>query len=132
MSADMAARLVVDALDTAAASRGHHTSGIVFHSDRGPQYLSADFSAALGRHQMRQSAGRVANCWDNSVAEAFFATLKRELVSQRRFATRGQARREIFAWIGRYNTPAPPLNTRLPNPDRMGATPHTKRLHQAA
>ena len=53
---------------------------------------------------MRQSAGRVANCWDNSVAEAFFATLKRELVSQRRFATRGQARREIFAWIGRYNT----------------------------
>jgi len=53
---------------------------------------------------MRQSVGRVGNCWDNSVAESFFSTLKRELVSQTRFATRDQARREIFAWIGRYNT----------------------------
>ena len=104
MAADMPARLVIDALDTAAASRGHRTAGIVFHSDRGSQYLSAEFSAALARHQMRQSAGRVGNCWDNSVSEAFFASLKRELVHQRRFATRDQARREIFAWIARYNT----------------------------
>ena len=131
MSADMAARLVVDALDTAAASRGHHTSGIVFHSDRGPQYLSADFSAALGRHQMRQSASRVANCWDNSVAEAFFATLKRELVSQRRFATRGQARREIFAWIGRYNTRR--LHSTLDYLTPTEWEDHQRqRLHQAA
>ena len=52
---------------------------------------------------MRHSVGRVANCWDNSVAESFFSTLKRELTSQTRFTTRAQARREIFAWIGRYN-----------------------------
>ena len=52
---------------------------------------------------MRQSAGRVGNCWDNSVVESFFASLKRELVARRRFATREEARREIFAWIGRYN-----------------------------
>ena len=104
MAPDMATPLVVDALDTAAASRGGRTAGVVFHSDRGPQYLSRDFSSALRLHQMRQSAGRVGNCWDNSVVESFFSSLKRELVSQTRFATRDHARREIFAWIGRYNT----------------------------
>ena len=53
---------------------------------------------------MRQSAGRVGNCWDTSVAESFLASTKREIVTQTRFATRDQARREIFSWIGRYNT----------------------------
>lgn len=95
--------LVVDALHTAAASRGHRTAGVVFHSDRGPQYLGGEFASALRRHRMRQSAGRVGNCWDNSVVESFFSSLKRELVSQRRFQTRDHARREVFAWIGRYN-----------------------------
>ena len=53
---------------------------------------------------MDQSASRVGDCWDNSVAESFFATLKRELVHRHRYTTRGQTRREIFAWINRYNT----------------------------
>ena len=96
--------LVVDALHTAAASRGHRTAGVIFHSDRGPQYLSGDFAAALRRHQMRQSTGRAGNCWDNSVVESFFSSLKRELVTQTRFATRDQTRRETFPWTGRYNT----------------------------
>ena len=84
------AQLAVDALDTAAARSGR-TAGVKFHSERGPQYLSGDFASALRRHKMRQSAGWVANCWDNSVAESLFATLKRELVTQTRFATRDQA-----------------------------------------
>ena len=71
--------------------------------DRGSQYLSGDFVDALKRHQIRHSVGRVSNCSDNSVAESFFATLKRELTTHTRFTTRVQARREIFAWIGRYN-----------------------------
>ncbi len=104
MAADMPARLVIDALNTAAASRGGRTTGVIFHSDRGGQYLSGDFASALRRHGMRQSVGRVGNCWDNSICESFFSSLKRELVTQTRFATRNQARREIFAWIGRYNT----------------------------
>jgi transposase InsO family protein len=53
---------------------------------------------------MRQSAGRAGNCWDNSVVESFFSSLKPELVSQTRFATSDHARREIFTWIGRCNT----------------------------
>ena len=104
MAADMRARLVVGALEMAAAARGGHSAGIIFHSDRGPQYLSRQHTAALTRHGLRPSAGRVGNCWDNSVVESFFSSLKRELVSRRRFATRDQARREIYAWIGRYNT----------------------------
>lgn len=104
MATHMRARLVVDALEMAAAARGGRTAGIVFHSDRGPQYLAQEHATALARHGMRQSAGRVGNCWDNSVVESFFASLKRELVHQRRFVTREQARREIFTWLGRYNT----------------------------
>ena len=99
MSPHTAAPLVVDALDTAAASRGGRTAGVIFHSERGPQYLSGDFASALARGQMRQSAGRIANCWGNRVAESLFASLKRELVTQTRFASRDQARREAFAWI---------------------------------
>ena len=52
---------------------------------------------------MRHSVGRVANCFNNSVAESFFATLKQQLTTQTRFTTRAQARQAIFAWIGRYN-----------------------------
>ena len=89
------------------AARGGRTTGIVLHSDRGnlsPQCLSQQHTAALTRYGLRQSAGRVGNCWDNSVVESFFSSLKRELVARRRFATREEARREIFAWLGRYNT----------------------------
>ena len=85
------------ALHTAAAIRGHHTAGVVFHSDRGSQYLSGDFPGALKRHQMRHSVGRISNCSENSFAESCFATLKRELTTQTRFTTLAQAHREIFA-----------------------------------
>ena len=98
------AELVVDALHTAASARGHRTAGVVFHSDRGSQHLSAEHASALARHKMRQSVGRVGNCWDNSVVESFFSSLKRELVSQHRFETPAQARRAVFTWTGRYNT----------------------------
>ena len=104
MATNMRTQLVLDALDMATAARGGCTAGIVFHSDRGSQYLAREHAAALARHRMRQSAGRVGNCWDNSVVESFFSSLKRELVDRRCFATRDQARREIFAWLGRYNT----------------------------
>jgi transposase InsO family protein len=53
---------------------------------------------------MIQSVGRTGVCWDNSVAESFFSSLKRELVHRYRFPDRAGARRAIFAWVNRYNT----------------------------
>lgn len=53
---------------------------------------------------MRQSVGRTGVCWDNSVAESFWSSLKRELVHRYRFPDRASARRAIFAWINRYNS----------------------------
>ena len=104
MAPHMAAQLVIDALDTAAASRSGRTAGVIFHTDRGPQYLSGDFASAPTRHGMSQSAGRAANCWDNSAVESFFSSLKGELVTQTRFSSRDEAHRAVFSWIGRYNT----------------------------
>ena len=80
---------------------------------------------------MRQSAGRVGSCWDNSVVESFFSSLKRELVTQTRFADRDQARRAVFAWIGRYNTHRthPTLNYLTPT-ERENT--YRQRLEQAA
>jgi putative transposase len=94
----MTASLVCSALDKAARQR-RPAPGLIFHSDRGSQYASHALRRRLWRHQMRQSMSRRGNCWDNAVAESFFATLKKELVRDRAFDTREQAEREIFQYI---------------------------------
>jgi putative transposase len=103
MADHMRTELVIDALDMAAGARGGVTAGIIGHSDRGSQYLSHDYQARLGELGMLASVGRTGVCWDNSVAESFWSSLKRELVHRYRFATRAEARRAIFGWINRYN-----------------------------
>ena len=100
----MRTELVADALTMAAGTRGGQTAGIIFHGDRGSQYLSHDYRQLVVDLEMRQSVGRTGVCWDNSVAEAAWSSLKRELVHRYRFPTRADARRAIFAWINRYNT----------------------------
>lgn len=104
MADHMRTDLVADALRMAASARGHATEGIIFHGDRGSQYLSREYRDLIGELGMVQSVGRTGVCWDNSVAEAAWASLKRELVSRYRFPDRASARRAIFAWINRYNT----------------------------
>ena len=104
MATHMRTSLITDAVDMAAGIRGGVTAGIIFHSDRGSQYMSRAFAQAIRDRQMVQSVGRTGVCWDNSVAESFFSSLKRELVSRYRFEDRAGARRAIFAWINRYNT----------------------------
>lgn len=103
MADHMRTELVIDALDMAVDSRGGHAPGVIFHSDRGSQYMSKEFREHVDDLEMAQSVGRTAVCWDNSVAEAFWSTLKRELVYRTRFATRAQARRAIFGWLAWYN-----------------------------
>jgi putative transposase len=97
------ASLVVAALDMA-AGRIALPAGAVFHSDRGSQYTSGDFAAALERHGVAQSVGRTGICFDNAMAESFFGKLKTELVHHQVFATRAEARRAVIRFIeGFYN-----------------------------
>jgi putative transposase len=103
MADHMRTELVADALRMAAGTRGGATAGIIFHGDRGSQYLSGDYRQLVVDLGMVQSVGRTGVCWDNSVAEAFWSSLKRELVHRYRFPDRASARRAIFAWINRYN-----------------------------
>lgn len=101
----MRTSLVADALHMAIATRGGHVNtGVVFHSDRGSQYTSADFGQLCDRHSVVQSMGATGVCWDNAAAESFFGTLKREHANRRRWATRADARRDLIRWIeGWYN-----------------------------
>lgn len=104
MADHMRTELVVDALEMAAGARGGATDGIIFHSDRGSQYLSDGYQDRIDELDMHQSVGRTGVCWDNSVAEAAWSSLKRELIHRYWFPDRATARRAIFAWINRYNT----------------------------
>ena len=78
-------------------------AGLVHHSDRGSQYASADYQAELKKLGAVCSMSRKGNCWDNAVAESFFATLKTECVYLTKFRMRAEAKREIFEYIGFYN-----------------------------
>jgi transposase InsO family protein len=103
MADHMRAELVRDAL-AAAARNQRLLPGVVFHSDRGSQYMSqtfADHAASLG---ITRSTGRTGTCYDNAFAESFNAALKVERVHRVTYLTRSQARSDITRWIElRYN-----------------------------
>jgi putative transposase len=98
MSHEMTTDVFLSALEMALGRLGVQDN-LLFHSDRGSQYCSGAFQAALARHEIRCSMSRKGNCWDNAVSESFFASLKKELVYQQRYATRAEARQSIFQWI---------------------------------
>ncbi len=103
MADHMRTELVSDALQMALDNR-RPDPGLIFHSDRGTQYTSSEFTELLDRRKIRQSLSRPGQCWDNAVAESFFATLKCELVHRNVWPTRGRARTAIFEFIeGWYN-----------------------------
>lgn len=88
------------------AARNHAISpGAVFHSDRGSNYTSAEFAKTLNDLNIRQSVGRTGICYDNALAESFFAALKTERVHRTQYPTREHARRDIARYIElHYNT----------------------------
>ena len=100
---DCKADLVCQALCMAIATRGGRVAGVIMHTDRGSQYTSRAFTELCARHQITQSMSRAGSCLDNAVAEAWFATLKTELIYRIALPTRAFARRRIIAWIDRYN-----------------------------
>ena len=99
IAAHMRAELVTDALRMAIANRGAQVHGVVFHSDRGAQYGAGSFKDFAHSAGVRQSMGRVADCFDNALAESFFATLKCELLYEHSWPTKHEARSAIVHWI---------------------------------
>jgi transposase InsO family protein len=94
----MRAELVCDALRMALEHR-RPAPGAIFHSDRGTQYTSNEFTDLLTANKMLQSLSRPRQCWDNAVAESFFATIKTELIDRRSWATVAQVRSALFEYI---------------------------------
>jgi putative transposase len=98
MDENIDTELVLAAWEMARTQR-QPTPALVFHSDRGSQYASGDFRQALAASQTQPSMSRKGNCYDNAAMEAFWSTLKMELVYRQTFATRQQARAAIFEYI---------------------------------
>jgi putative transposase len=98
MADHMRTELVTDALDMAA--RNHNLAqDCIMHSDHGTQYTSAEYRTKLAELGLRQSLGRTGICWDNALAESFFAALKNERVYRTTYPTRRRATDDIAHYI---------------------------------
>lgn len=97
-SASLDTVLPLAALQRALAYR-NPPHGLLHHSDRGSQYASRDYRACLAAHGGMASMSRRGNCWDNAVAESFFATLEWELLDNVQFATHAAATRALVEFI---------------------------------
>jgi len=98
----MKARLVVAAIEMAAARRDGDVAGCILHSDRGSQFRSRKVHRALARHGMVGSMGQVGSAGDNAAMESFFALLQKNVLDRRyRWETRDELRIEIVTWIER-------------------------------
>ena len=102
MAEHLRTELVLSALNMALGQR--KARGVVHHSDHGTQYTSIAFGLRCQEAKVKPSMGSVGDAYDNAMAESFFATLERELLNRRRFATKAEARMAIFEFIeGWYN-----------------------------
>ena len=107
ISERMTADIVVEALERA-WRRGYVAGNAIFHSDRGSQYTSRLLARWAEEHDVRLSVGRTGSCHDNAVAESFFATLKNNMYSLRKWQTREEARNAVIHFIEyRYNRHRP-------------------------
>ena len=93
--------LALDALQRAVRSR-QPPKDLIHHSDRGSVYASGAYREALRGHGIRASMSRKGDCWDNAVAESFFATIKGELIDRREYETHAEARFAIADYIDAF------------------------------
>lgn len=98
MSPSLHRQLVIDAVQMALGAR-NPAPGLLHHSDRGSQYASAEYQAILTEADMISSMSRKGHCYDNAPVESFFGTLKTELIFHRQYASRAEARADIFEYI---------------------------------
>ncbi len=104
MRPDPGDELLVDALEMATARR-RPQAGFVHHSDQGSQYVSLRFGERCREIGVHRSMGSKGDCFDNAVAESFFATLEKDLLRRRSFATRQEARTAAFDYIETFYNP---------------------------
>ena len=95
--------LVIDALEMAWQQRQPSKGELLFHSDRGSQYASQDFTKLLDEHGITASMSRKGNCWDNACSEALFGSLKVEWLDGQRFATIREAKDAVLEWLRWYD-----------------------------
>jgi putative transposase len=88
-----------------AVARRHPEAGLLHHSDRGSEFTSERYQAALRELGIEVSMSRTGNCWDNAAMESFFATLTKECINRRHFQTRQEARSAIFEYIECFYNP---------------------------
>ena len=98
MADHMRTELVTDALQMALAHR-RPAPGLIWHSDQGSQFVSLAFGQQARAAGIAQSMGSRGDCFDNAVAESFFATLKKELIHRRAWPTKAELRTEVFDYI---------------------------------
>ena len=98
MADHMRAELVTDALQMALAQR-RPAPGLIWHSDQGSQFVSLAFGQQARAAGIAQSMGSRGDCFDNAVAESFFATLKKELIHGRSWPSKAELRTEVFDYI---------------------------------
>jgi len=98
LSSSLSHEMVVTALKRA-IQRRRPGKGVIFHSDRGVQYACTDFRKELAKHEFVQSMSRKGDCWDNAVAESFFAIMKTELVYHERYVGHQDTLHSIFEYI---------------------------------
>lgn len=104
MQTEMRSNLVIDALEMAWRLRNSNVkAGQIFHSDRGSQYASNEYSLLLQDYGITASMSRKGNCWDNAPSGTLFASLKVERLHGQRFETIRQAKDETLAWLLWYN-----------------------------
>jgi transposase InsO family protein len=98
IDATLSTKLPVVALSRA-VERRRPAPGLMHHSDRGCQYTSNEYRQVLAGLGISVSMSRTGNCWDNAVAESFFATLKNELVHRRQWSSRDELRSAVFEYV---------------------------------
>lgn len=105
MADHVRAELVVEALQMAVTVR-RPAHGVVHHSDQGCQYTSLAFGRALRTSGVSPSMGTAGDCFDNALAESFFATLQTELLDRHHWSTRRQLETAIFDFIEAFYNPS--------------------------
>jgi len=104
MAGHLRTELILDALDMAIARR-RPGEGLVHHSDQGTQYTSLAFGRRAREAGITLSMGSVGDCFDNALAESFFASLETELIDRSSWRTRAEARLAVFDYIEAFYNP---------------------------